>query len=117
LSFATGNPLIGVVMTVVSNFFVDGSFAGTQALVASSYPSEIRGTTTGWVTGIGRLIGGGAGTAAGGYLFAAGWTSAGLSALLASIMGVGAVAILALILVSRGRLPALPAPRVEPAGS
>jgi AAHS family 4-hydroxybenzoate transporter-like MFS transporter len=88
-------------MVLITNFFVDGCFAGAQALTTSSFPSPIRGTATGWITGTGRFAGGGVGTAAGGYLLQAGWTAQGISTILAAVMGVGAVGVLLLIQVSR----------------
>jgi len=61
---------LAAVMVIVVCFLLDGSFAGSQALTANSYPGSIRATGTGWVTGLARLMGGGLGTMAGGYFVA-----------------------------------------------
>jgi AAHS family 4-hydroxybenzoate transporter-like MFS transporter len=77
------------VLILVSYLLLDGSFAGIQALIATSYPVSMRATATGWISGLARLIGGGAGTMAGGFVVGAHLSVIEIALLLATPMLLG----------------------------
>lgn len=91
LSASFSWPFLFVALIVVGYFLLDGSFAGSQALAVASYPAELRATASGWITGFARLIGGGAGTLAGGALIG-GASAAGVTIIIASTMFVAGAA-------------------------
>ncbi|MCW1427782.1 MFS transporter [Novosphingobium sp. JCM 18896] len=79
----------------VGGFCTNAAVVGIYALVASSYPTEIRGGGTGFVIGVGR--GGAAlGPIAGGLLFQAGLGLAPVAAIMAAGSLIAALALLAL---------------------
>ena len=94
LGHSGGLALVGITLVILTCFLLDGSFAGIQALTTSVYPGAIRATGTGWVTGFARLIGGGSGTMAGGYLIQLHWSVGEISLLMAVPMIAGSVTLL-----------------------
>ena len=84
-----------------AGFFTNAGVVGLYALVAQSFPTSLRATSTGFVIGIGR--GGSAlAPALAGYLFSAGFGLPTVATLMALGSLIGAAALLAL----RGRLAA-----------
>jgi AAHS family 4-hydroxybenzoate transporter-like MFS transporter len=77
-------------MLIASCFFIDGAFAGVIAITASSYPVAMRATATGWVTGLARLVGGGLGSMAGGFVVAAHWSTWQTALLIAAPLSLAA---------------------------
>ncbi len=115
LGHGGGFAVISVALVILTCFLLDGSFAGIQALTTSAYPGAIRATGTGWVTGFSRLVGGGGGTMAGGYLVQLHWTVGAISLLMAVPMLAGSVALLWLrraMLRAGGAAPASACPRM-----
>lgn len=96
LGFASGGAALSIALIVAMFFLLDGSFAGIQALTAGSYPSHVRATGIGWVTGLARLIGGGSGTFAGGYIVSAAIPVPAITVAMATIMVVGAAVMVGL---------------------
>jgi len=96
LSRCTGMPVAALVAVVLVSFFVDASFSGSQALAVGCYPERMRGTAMGWLTGIGRVVGGGLGTLSGGYFIAWGVGPVRVSMLLAGSLLAAALVLLAL---------------------
>jgi len=81
-------------LLIAACFFIDGSFAGVMVVAASSYPFAMRATATGWVTGIARLIGGSAGSLAGGLVVVSRWTTWQTSLLIAVPLAITAMILL-----------------------
>ena len=71
--FAGSGFLAAVLLSAACGFFIVGSQAGTVALVAVSYPVDIRGTALGWAYAVAK-IGNVLAAAAGGYLLGIGWS-------------------------------------------
>jgi len=94
LGESAGIVVIAAPLVVLTCFFLDGSFAGIQALTAASYPDAMRATGSGWVTGFARLLGGGLGTMSGGWLIEAHWTIPAIASVLALPMLLGSLAML-----------------------
>jgi AAHS family 4-hydroxybenzoate transporter-like MFS transporter len=104
LGFAAGGAALSIALIVAMFFLLDGSFAGIQALTAASYPSHVRATGIGWVTGLARLIGGGSGTFAGGYIVRDAIPLSTITMTMAAVMVFGAAVMVAL----RRRIDARP---------
>jgi AAHS family 4-hydroxybenzoate transporter-like MFS transporter len=91
-----------MVMILLSYLLLDGSFAGIQALVATSYPVSMRATATGWISGLARLIGGGGGTMAGGFIVGAHLSILAIALLIAAPMAVGGTVLMLADRLRRG---------------
>ena len=89
----TSSATLSICLLVLMFFFLDGSFAGIQALTASTFPAHVRATGVGWVSGLARLFGGGAGTLLGGYLIENGLETHIIAIGMAIVMVIGALAI------------------------
>jgi len=74
---AGGSLLTIAAVSVVAGFFVNGSYSGLLTITTISYPTDIRGTATGWAYGIGR-IGAIVAPVAGGFLLTRGWSVTGI---------------------------------------
>ncbi|WP_051651204.1 MFS transporter [Brevundimonas bacteroides] len=86
------------IAAAVAGFFTNAPIVGLYAIVAQSFPTELRATATGFIIGVGR---GGAALAPviAGFLFQAGWTLPTVS----TILGLGAtVAAIMLFLARKG---------------
>jgi AAHS family 4-hydroxybenzoate transporter-like MFS transporter len=101
---ATELPLL-LAAIFFAGFGVVGAQIGMNALVAATYPTEMRATAVGWALGVGR-VGAIFGPVAGGWLLAAGWTSQSLVLAAAAPAVCAGLAVLAL----RQRRGAQPAP-------
>lgn len=87
------------IAAAVAGFFTNAPIVGLYAIVAQSFPTQLRATATGFVIGVGR---GGAALAPvlAGFLFQAGWSLA----LVSIILGLGATVGAALLFAARGRI-------------
>jgi AAHS family 4-hydroxybenzoate transporter-like MFS transporter len=99
--FSGGSFLTASLLSAACGFFINGSQAGTVAIVTVSYPPDIRGTAVGWTYAVAK-IGNILAPAVGGYLLTMGW---GVSRICSSNALVGLFCA-ALILVLRGRAAA-----------
>ena len=70
---AGGSLLTIAAISVIAGFFVNGSYSGLLTITTLSYPTDIRGTATGWAYAIGR-IGAIVAPVAGGFLLTRGWS-------------------------------------------
>lgn len=93
---------VAVVGVLMVSFLTSGAFAGSQALVITSYPTAMRATASGWISGLSRFFGGGAGAIVGGAMLGAGYGAAALCALLATCMAIGCASICGLGWQRRG---------------
>ncbi len=99
LAGLVGQPLVAVGLVMATACLTSPSVSGSQALTASAYSASLRSTATGWVTGLARLIGGGAGTMVGGYMIGAGWTRTEIGPAIGAVL---LAAGLVVLLVTRG---------------
>jgi AAHS family 4-hydroxybenzoate transporter-like MFS transporter len=76
-------PVTAAIFLTLSCVLLNPVTGGMQALTIGSYPSELRSVAMGWVSGFARLIGGGAGTLAGGYMIEHAWNSGAMTRALA----------------------------------
>lgn len=83
----------------VAGFFTNAPIVGLYAIVAQSFPTQLRATATGFVIGLGR---GGAALAPviAGFLFQAGWSLPTVSI----IMGLAATVAALMLFLARGRV-------------
>jgi AAHS family 4-hydroxybenzoate transporter-like MFS transporter len=102
LGLAAGVPAAAFVLLIACLFFIDGVFGGVLVVISSSYPVAMRSTASGWLVGIGRLVGGSIGSLSGGFVVAAHWATWQTALLLAGPLALAAVV---LIVGIRMRLP------------
>jgi AAHS family 4-hydroxybenzoate transporter-like MFS transporter len=93
-----GVPAGGVAIALlIAALSVDGANAsGGHALMATSYPSQLRATAFGWISGFARLIGGGAGAMLGAHLVGANWSIAAMALLFAATFAANAAIVAAI---------------------
>lgn len=87
------------IAAAVAGFFTNAPIVGLYAIVAQSFPTQLRATATGFIIGLGR---GGAALAPviAGFLFQAGWTLATVS----TIMGLAATIAALTLFLARHRI-------------
>jgi benzoate transport len=83
-TFGRFSPELGslTIIAAAAGFFIIGANSGFYAIVAQSFPSQLRAAGTGFVIGIGR-VGSAAGPIAAGLLFEAGWSLNAVSIIMA----------------------------------
>jgi len=99
VALLAGYPPVAVPILILALGLTNSMVAGTQALIVGAYPTNVRATATGWITGLARLVGGSAGTMVGGYLIDMHARGAHIAAMLGSILLVDGI----LVLVLRNR--------------
>lgn len=67
-------PAVAVVLLIAALGLDGANVSGGQAFLATSFPSHLRATAFGWVSGFARLVGGGIGTMLGARIVGAGWS-------------------------------------------
>ena len=89
------------IAAAVAGFFTNAPIVGLYAIVAQSFPTQLRATATGFIIGLGR---GGAALAPviAGFLFQAGWSLPTVSI----IMGLAATVAALMLFLARGRIAA-----------
>ncbi|MDB5447848.1 MAG: transporter, partial [Phenylobacterium sp.] len=87
--------------------------SGAQAMTANAYGADLRVTAFGWISGLGRLIGGSAGAMVGAHMVSAQWPVRSIGALFAATFFINAV--LVRLLRRRLREPAPLMPLAQPA--
>ncbi len=89
------------IAAAVAGFFTNAPIVGLYAIVAQSFPTQLRATATGFIIGVGR---GGAALAPviAGFLFQAGWSLPTVSV----ILGLGATVAALMLFMARGRISA-----------
>jgi benzoate transport len=87
------------IAAAVAGFFTNAPIVGLYAIVAQSFPTQLRATATGFIIGLGR---GGAALAPviAGFLFQAGWSLPTVSI----IMGTAATMAALMLFLARGRI-------------
>jgi MFS family permease len=85
----------------LAGLFTNAAIVGLYAIMAQSFPTELRATATGFVIGLGRA-GSATAPAIAGFLFTAGWSLQNVSI----AMGLGATAAAILLFAARGRIHA-----------
>ncbi len=70
---ASPSPAIAIMLLIAALSLDGGNVSAGQAFIATSYPSQLRATAFGWVSGFARLVGGGIGTLAGARIVEVGW--------------------------------------------
>ncbi|OCC24420.1 hypothetical protein MB02_07525 [Croceicoccus estronivorus] len=106
-------PAVAVALLLAAMTFNGANVSGGQALIATSYPSQLRATAFGWISGFARLIGGGFGTLVGGWIIAAGWTFDRIALLMGSTLLINAV-VVQLLFRSQGNTPQAEEERAHP---
>jgi MFS family permease len=96
VALLAGYPLIAVPILILALGLTNSMVAGTQALIVGAYPTNVRATATGWVTGLARLVGGSAGTMVGGYLIDIHARGAHMAAMLGGVLLMDGILVLAL---------------------
>lgn len=89
------------IAAAVAGFFTNAPIVGLYAIVAQSFPTQLRATATGFVIGVGR---GGAALAPviAGFLFQAGWSLLTVTVM----MGLAATLAAMMLFLARGRIAA-----------
>ena len=89
------------IAAAVAGFFTNAPIVGLYAIVAQSFPTQLRATATGFIIGLGR---GGAALAPviAGFLFQSGWSLPTVSI----IMGLAATVAALMLFLARGRIAA-----------
>ncbi|MBB5747001.1 MFS transporter [Brevundimonas variabilis] len=89
------------IAAAVAGFFTNAPIVGLYAIVAQSFPTQLRATATGFIIGLGR---GGAALAPviAGFLFQAGWSLPTVSIM----MGLAATIAALMLFLARGRIAA-----------
>lgn len=103
LPLMLGGPALALAGVLGSSFLLSGTFSGSQALTVTSYPPSMRATASGWISGLSRFLGGGAGALAGGWLIGEGYGAFAVCLLMAACMAVGCCAIVVLERAARRR--------------
>lgn len=87
------------IAAAVAGFFTNAPIVGLYAIIAQSFPTQLRATATGFIIGLGR---GGAALAPvmAGFLFQAGWSLPTVSI----IMGLAATVAALMLFLARGRV-------------
>lgn len=96
IGLSTTMPLIATLFLLTACFLMNSNVSGTQALMVGAYPATLRGTATGWISGLARLIGGGAGTLVGGRMIANGWGADRIAPVLAMVLFTACLTIIAI---------------------
>lgn len=107
LPFLLGSSLSATSGILMVCFAMSAAFAGAQALTVISYPPRMRATASGWTSGLGRFLGGGAGGLVGGALIGAGHGALAICVTMGFSMLVGLAAICVLGLRHRAERSAL----------
>lgn len=89
-------PIVATGFLLLACFMMNSNTSGTQALMVGAYPAPLRGTATGWVSGLARLVGGGAGTLVGGQMIALGWRADRIAPVFATVLFLACLTVLAL---------------------
>ena len=102
VGFSQGVPMLAIAFVLVASFMMNANVSGSQALIAGAFPTSLRGTATGWVSGLARLIGGGAGTLLGGRMISDGWSTAQMAPVLGGVLFAAAITVTVFSRLERG---------------
>jgi MFS family permease len=99
-----------VVLMMLAITLDASNVSGVQAVTANAFPSELRATAFGWISGLARLVGGSIGAIVGAHLISAQWSVTSTASALAWTFFASAVLVFILRWRDRASTAGQPAP-------